>query len=168
MDAEAVQRLMQPVVSVDTKKKEPVGRFRNHGRDWHAKGFPEDVNVHDLPDPEPGRAVPYGVHDMTRNAGWVSVGAGNDMAAFAVESLRQWWMDMGRAVYPEATRQVDHAPGRLPHRTATEKALASAIRMPLARGPQRRVRNASGDFLRHEIRIPGDHLGIGGREVRRR
>ena len=77
-------------------------------------------------------------------------------------------MDMGRAVCPEATRQVDHAPGRLPHRTATKKALASAIRMPLARGPLRQVRNASGDFLRHEIRIPGDHLGIGGREVRRR
>ena len=94
----------QPVISVDTKKKELVGDFKNGGRELRPKGEPEKVRVHDFLIPELGRATPYGVYDLARNTGWVSVGMDHDTAAFAVESIRRWWQRMGRPVYPKASR----------------------------------------------------------------
>jgi Rhodopirellula transposase DDE domain len=94
----------QPVVSVDTKKKELVGTFANGGREWQPSGEPERVNVHDFPDPKLGKAIPYGVYDLGRNTGWVSVGTDHDTAAFAVQTLRRWWEQVGRASYPQAGR----------------------------------------------------------------
>jgi len=94
----------QPVISVDTKKKELVGDFKNNGRELRPKGEPEKVRVHDFVIPELGRAAPCGVYDVTHNAGWVSVGIDHDTAAFAAQSIRRWWGSMGRAAYPEARR----------------------------------------------------------------
>jgi transposase len=94
----------QPVISVDTKKKELVGDFKNGGRELRPKGQPEQVRVHDFIDPELGRATPYGIYDLGRNSGWVSVGMDHDTAEFAVETIRRWWRTMGRPAYPEATR----------------------------------------------------------------
>jgi hypothetical protein len=94
----------QPVVSVDTKKKELVGLYANGGVEWQPTGRPEDVKVHDFPDPELGKAIPYGVYDLGANRGWVSVGTDHDTAAFAVATLRRWWQSAGRARYPAATR----------------------------------------------------------------
>jgi Rhodopirellula transposase DDE domain len=93
-----------PVVSVDTKKKELVGTFKNGGREWHPKGEPAEVDTHDFPDPELGKAIPYGIYDVAANAGWVSVGTDHDTAAFAVESVRRWWTAQGQAAYPQAGR----------------------------------------------------------------
>ena len=107
----AFQKLGQPVVSVDTKKKELVGQFRNGGRDWRPKGRPVVVNVHDFPDPELGKAIPYGVYDMTANTGWVSVGITSDTAEFAVETIRRWWKRMGSPLYPDARRLLITADG---------------------------------------------------------
>ena len=94
----------QPVISVDTKKKELVGDFKNNGRELRPKGDPEEVRVHDFIIPELGRANPYGIYDIANNTGWVSVGVDHDTAAFAVESIRRWWNSMGQAVYPKASR----------------------------------------------------------------
>jgi hypothetical protein len=94
----------QPVVSVDTKKKELVGAFDNGGVEWQPEGEPERVNVHDFVDPELGRAIPYGIYDETNNEGWVSVGDTADTAEFAVNAIRSWWNHMGRARFPDATR----------------------------------------------------------------
>ena len=94
----------QPVISVDTKKKELVGDFKNGGREWHPKGQPEAVRVLDFLIPELGRANPYGVYDLARNEGWVSVGTDHDTAAFAVSTIRRWWESMGRPLYPQAER----------------------------------------------------------------
>lgn len=94
----------QPVISVDTKKKELVGDFKNNGRELRPKGDPEKVRVHDFKIPELGRAAPYGVYDVTRNAGWVSVGVDHDTAAFAAQSIRRWWQSMGAEAYPKARR----------------------------------------------------------------
>jgi hypothetical protein len=94
----------QPVISVDTKKKELVGDFKNNGRELRPKGEPEAVRVHDFVDPELGRATPYGIYDLGRNSGWVSVGMDHDTAEFAVETIRRWWRSMGRPAYPNATR----------------------------------------------------------------
>jgi len=91
-----------PVISVDTKKKELVGDFKNSGREWRPQGRPETVRVHDFIIPERGKAVPYGVYDLTRNAGWVSVGIDHDTATFAVATIRRWWQRMGRPTYPGA------------------------------------------------------------------
>lgn len=96
------QQRGEPVVSVDAKKKELVGQYRNAGREWRRKGDPEQVQVHDFPDAELGKAIPYGVYDLTANAGWVSVGVDHDTAEFAVETLRRWWRQMGRRAYPGA------------------------------------------------------------------
>ena len=90
------------VISVDTKKKELVGDFKNAGKEWQPKGKPEKVLVHDFPDDAVGKAVPYGVYDMARNEAYVSVGQDHDTPAFAVASIRRWWMTMGRRAYPEA------------------------------------------------------------------
>jgi transposase len=94
----------QPVISVDTKKKELVGDFKNNGREVRPKGEPELVRVHDFLDKELGRATPYGIYDLGRNHGWVSVGIDHDTAEFAVETIRRWWRLMGRPAYPDATR----------------------------------------------------------------
>jgi Rhodopirellula transposase DDE domain len=92
------------VVSVDTKKKELVGRFANGGREWQPSGEPERVNVHDFPDPKVGKAIPYGVYDLGRNSGWVGVGTDHDTAAFAVQTLRRWWQQVGSHADPQAER----------------------------------------------------------------
>jgi transposase len=107
----ASQRHGQPVVSVDTKKKELVGRYSNGGREWQPKGRPEEVKVHDFIDKELGKAIPYGVYDLAADAGWVSVGVDHDTAEFAVESLRRWWRNMGSRVYPQAKRLLITADG---------------------------------------------------------
>jgi transposase len=94
----------QPVISVDTKKKELIGNFRNGGREWQPKGQPPEVLVHDFPGDAVAKAIPYGVYDMARNEAWVSVGRDHDTPAFAVASIRQWWKVMGRRAYPNARR----------------------------------------------------------------
>ncbi len=96
------QRRGQPVVSVDTKKKELVGDFKNAGREYQPKGRAEEVRVHDFQDKELGKAIPYGVYDVSANEGWVSVGIDHDTARFAAESLRRWWSNMGSKLYPKA------------------------------------------------------------------
>ena len=107
----AFQRLGQPVVSVDTKKKELIGPYRNGGGEWRPKGRPEEVKVHDFIDRDLGKAIPYGVYDPTANAGWVGVGVDHDTAEFAVATLRRWWRQMGRHAYPEARRLLITADG---------------------------------------------------------
>ena len=101
----------EPVISVDTKKKELVGDFKNAGREWRPAGQPQDVRVHDFLIKELGRAVPYGVYDLADDAGWVSVGMDHDTSAFAVQSIRRWWAEVGRPRYPGATRLVITADG---------------------------------------------------------
>jgi hypothetical protein len=96
------QRICQPVISVDTKKKELVGDFKNAGKEWRPKGEPERVRVHDFLIEKNGKTAPYGVYDITRNAGWVGVGIDHDTASFAVRTIRRWWQVMGRARYPQA------------------------------------------------------------------
>jgi hypothetical protein len=92
----------QPAISVDTKKKELVGNFKNSGREWRPKGQPAEVKVHDFVDPQKGKAIPYGVYDLGRNVGWVSVGIDHDTATFAVNTIRRWWRPMGQKSYPKA------------------------------------------------------------------
>jgi hypothetical protein len=94
----------QPVISVDTKKKEIVGEFSNGGRELHPAGEPTRTKTHDFVDKELGRAVPYGVYDLAHDEGWVSVGDSADTAAFAVEAVRRWWYSMGRLRFPDATK----------------------------------------------------------------
>ena len=101
----------EPVISVDTKKKELVGNFKNNGREWRPKGSPEAVNVHDFIDPKLGRAIPYGIYDIGDNKGWVSVGTDHDTASFAVHAIGRWWLTMGRNRYPNATRLLVTADG---------------------------------------------------------
>ena len=96
------QRRSQPVVSMDTKKKEILGNYRRPGHEWEPTGRPRRVKSKDFPDKELGKVAPYGVYDLTANEGWVSVGISHDTAEFAVESLRRWWHRMGRAIYPRA------------------------------------------------------------------
>ena len=98
------QKQRQPVISVDTKKKELVGKFKNQGREWRPKGSPEEVLVYDFQSLGSGKVTPYGVYDLSQNTGWVSVGVDKDTAAFAVESIRRWWKTMGHKVYPQAKR----------------------------------------------------------------
>ena len=105
------QRRRQPVVSVDAKKKELVGDFKNAGREWRRRGKPEEVRVHDFIDPDLGKAIPYGVYDVTHNEGWVSVGIDHDTARFATEALRRWWKKMGSKRYPNAKELLITADG---------------------------------------------------------
>jgi hypothetical protein len=105
------QEAGQPVISVDTKKKELVGNYRNAGTDWCAEGQPRRVNVHDFEDKELGKAIPYGVYDIADNTAWVSVGVTRDTAQFAVNAIRQWWEKMGGARYPGADRLMITADG---------------------------------------------------------
>jgi transposase len=97
------QRQHRPAISVDTKKKELIGDFKNAGRNWRPKATPEPVRVHDFLIPSQGKAVPYGVYDLARNEGWVSVGIDHDTASFAVHAIRRWWNRMGRSAYPDTT-----------------------------------------------------------------
>ena len=107
----AFQNRGQPVISVDTKKKELVGPFKNGGREWRPKGMPDTVKVHDFLEPELGKAIPYGVYDLTSNHGWVSVGIDHDTARFAVESIRRWWKKMGARRYLNARKLLITADG---------------------------------------------------------
>jgi len=100
----AQQRRGQPTVSVDTKKKETLGNRKNPGRAWRPKGQPQEVDMHDFPDPRKGKAVPYGVYDLRHNEAWVSVGISSDTAEFAVEAIRCWWARLGRRRHPGAAR----------------------------------------------------------------
>jgi Rhodopirellula transposase DDE domain len=105
------QRRRQPVVSVDTKKKELIGDFKNVGREWRRRGEPEEVRVHDFLDKKLGKAIPYGVYDLTHNEGWVSVGIDHDTARFAAEALGRWWRKMGSKRYPKAKELLITADG---------------------------------------------------------
>jgi Rhodopirellula transposase DDE domain len=109
--AKRFQKRGQPVISVDTKKKELVGDFKNPGSEWHPEGLPEEVRVHDFKDKELGKAIPYGVYDVTNNQGWVSVGIDHDTAYFATASIRRWWEEMGAARFPRATELFITADG---------------------------------------------------------
>ena len=100
-----------PVISVDCKKKELIGNFKNAGTDWFSKGNAPEVNVYDFIDKELGKAVPYGVYDIAKNEGWVSVGISKDTAAFAVNSIRNWWQEMGKEKYPLADKLLVTADG---------------------------------------------------------
>lgn len=100
-----------PVISVDTKKKELVGAYKNNGKNWRPQGEPESVRVHDFIDKDLGRANPYGVYDVASNTGWVSVGTDHDTASFAVETIRRWWHTMGKPRYPEASKLMITADG---------------------------------------------------------
>jgi Rhodopirellula transposase DDE domain len=127
----------EPVISVDTKKKELVGNFKNNGREWHPKGKPEAVNVHDFIDPKLGRAIPYGIYDIGDNKGWVSIGTDHDTASFAVHAIGRWWLSMGQSRYPNATRLLVTADGggSNGHRVRLWKvelqALANTLRVPI-------------------------------------
>ena len=125
----AHQGTADPVISVDTKKKELVGQFKNAGRQWRPKGQPEATRTHDFPGDSAGKAVPYGVYDLTANAGWVNVGTDHDTAAFAVESIRRWWTAAGRSEYPQARRLLitADAGGSNGYRTRAWKAELAAL-----------------------------------------
>ncbi len=97
------QARVQPVISVDTKKKEIIGEYKNNGQEWQPKNQPLEVNTHDFPDLELGKVVPYGVYDLAANQGWVNVGINHDTAEFAIESIRRWWLSMGIHLYEGAT-----------------------------------------------------------------
>jgi transposase len=100
-----------PVISVDTKKKELVGEFKNPGREWSPRGQPTRVCVHDFADPKLGKAIPYGIYDLTANLGWVSVGIDHDTAAFAVATIRRWWQKLGQPLYPRTRELLSTADG---------------------------------------------------------
>jgi hypothetical protein len=130
-------RAGDPVISVDTKKKELVGNFKNQGREWQPKGTPEAVKVHDFIDPKLGRAVPYGIYDIADNKGWVSVGTDHDTASFAVHAIKRWWLTMGRVRYPKANHLLITADGggSNGHRVRLWKIelqnLANSLRLPI-------------------------------------
>jgi transposase len=101
-EVKKLQSNNQPVISVDTKKKEVIGNCKNNGREWRKAKNPRKVDMHDFPDPKLGKVAPYGVYDLSKNEGWVNVGIDHDTASFAVESIRRWWTRMGRTRYPNA------------------------------------------------------------------
>jgi hypothetical protein len=105
------QKQGEPVVSIDTKKKELVGEFKNAGREWEPQGQPVEVKVHDFPEKKLGKAIPYGVYDLASNEGWVSVGIDHDTAQFATASVRRWWQEMGAGRFPRATKLMITADG---------------------------------------------------------
>ncbi len=127
--ARAHQDAGDPVISVDTKKKELAGDFANGGREYRPKGRPVPVRTHDFMDKDLGKAIPYGVYDVAANAGWVNVGTDHDTAAFAVESIRRWWQAMGAAAYPAARRLLvtADAGGSNSYRTRAWKAELAAF-----------------------------------------
>jgi len=105
------QKKNQPVISVDAKKKELIGNFKNNGKEWHPKGKPDEVNVHDFKDPELGKVAPYGIYDIAANQGYVNVGIDHDTAEFAVGSITRWWQKMGVKRYPDASEILIVADG---------------------------------------------------------
>ena len=123
-----------PVVSVDTKKKELVGAFKNGGREWFPRGEPTQVSTHDFADPDLGKAIPYGVYDMAANTGWVSVGTDHDTAAFAVESIRRWWNAAGAAAYPGRSGCWSPRTRAAPTATAPGRGRPSWLPSPPRRG----------------------------------
>jgi hypothetical protein len=127
--AKAYQAAGDPVISVDTKKKELVGQYRNAGRQWRRHGEPVEVATHDFPDRELGKAIPYGIYDLAANTGWVGVGTDHDTAAFAVACLRRWWDAVGRADYPHSRRLLvtADAGGSNGYRTRAWKAELAAL-----------------------------------------
>jgi hypothetical protein len=106
----AFQQAGQPVVSVDSKKRELIGDFKNAGQEWRPAGAPEKVRAKDFPDKQLGKVTPSGVYDLTYNEGWVSVGIDHNTSRFATETIRHWWCEMGRPVYPEADRREQQLP----------------------------------------------------------
>src|SRR5262249_42737909 len=127
--ARAHQGAGDPVISVDTKKKELVGEFKNAGREWRPKGQPAAVRTHDFPSDSAGSAIPCGVYDVTANTGWVNVGTDHDTAAVAVESIRRWWTAAGSGEYPRARRLLvtADAGGSNGYRTRAWKAELAAL-----------------------------------------
>lgn len=107
----ALQKQRQPVVSIDSKKKELVGEFLNAGREWEPTGRPVRVSVHNFPDKELGKAIPYSVYDLVSNEGWISVGIDHNTAEFAVASIGRWWQQMGSQRFPKATTLLITADG---------------------------------------------------------
>lgn len=103
-EVKSFQAANEPVISVDTKKKELIGEFKNGGREWSLKEQPIEVRMHDFVDPDLGKAIPYGIYDLTENKGWVNVGIDHDPAEFAVESIRHWWQSMGKDCYPHSQK----------------------------------------------------------------
>jgi hypothetical protein len=101
----------EPVISVDCKKKELIGNYKNIGREWEKSKMPQEVKVYDFIDKESGKAVPYGAYDIARNEGWVNVGVSSDTAQFAVNTIRTWWQQMGKERYPHATKLLITADG---------------------------------------------------------
>lgn len=134
----------QPVISVDTRKKELVGKFKAGGRQWRPTGDPVLVGVHDFADPQLGKAVPYGIYDIGANTGWVNVGTDHDTAACAVESIRRWWHGQGHDAYPQATRLLITADTggseRLPHPSLETSSWPGS---PPRRGDDHRVSSAA-------------------------
>jgi hypothetical protein len=135
--AKAFLKDCQSVISVDRKKKEPVGNFRNNGKEWRPKGTAEMVDVHDFIDPKIGRAVPYGVYDINNNVGWVSVGSDHETTSFAVNTIRRWRRVMGKKRYPKAKRLMITADGggsngyRLRLWKIELQTLANELRLPI-------------------------------------
>jgi hypothetical protein len=127
--AKRYQAAGDPVVSVDTKKKELVGQYKNAGREWHRTGEPVAVHTHDFPDRDLGKAIPYGIYDLTANSGWVGVGTDHDTAAFAVACLRRWWDTVGRDTYRHSRRLLitADAGGSNGYRTRAWKAELAAL-----------------------------------------
>jgi DDE family transposase len=109
--ASTFQKRGDPVISVDTKKKELIGSYKNDGKEWAPEGTPQEVKVHDFIDKKLGKAVPYGVYDVAKNKGFVSVGIDKDTAEFAVETIRRWWKGVGRGAYPRSTQLYITADG---------------------------------------------------------
>ena len=109
--AKTFQKRRQPVISVDTKKKELVGNFKNNGSEWQPENRPEEVQVHDFEDKELGKVIPYGVYDIAKNKGWVTVGTDHDTSDFAIDTILSWWKRMGRQTYPQATELLILADG---------------------------------------------------------
>ena len=148
-------RRRQPVISVDTKKKELVGQFKNAGREWQPTGQPEAVLVHDFQTDACGKAIPYGVYDMTRNEAWVSVGCDHDTPAFAVASIRQWWKGMvgeptrtrrpcSSPPTPEAATATGHGPGNWNSSSSPMRATSAYASVTSLRGPASGTRSSIG------------------------
>ncbi len=164
----------QPVISVDTKKKELVGDFKNAGRTWRPTGQPETVRVHDFLIPAKGKAVPYGVYDLTRNAGWVSVGIDHDTASFAVRTIGRWWQKMGRPRYRRA-RSADHGRCRRQQRgpaPAVEVGAAAAGQshrpdhhdLPFPSGNQQMEHDRASALFVHQPQLARATAGESGRD----
>ena len=105
------QEVNNPVISIDAKKKELIGNFKNNGQEWHSKGNPEEVNVYDFPSDADGKITPYGIYDITNNLGWVNVGIDKDTSEFAVQSIRNWWYKMGKELYKNSKELLINADG---------------------------------------------------------